>query len=223
MSLGLALLLACTTAPPDPAAEPEVPGCPAEMARVQGATGAFCIHRFEVQVAGDLGPKDQGAAWPTLQARPSSLSARAGLLPTKGISWYQAKAACRAMGWDLCSSAQWEDACDGQPGPGGRAHPTADGSLAPTTCNIAHPGTKQHAASGSFPLCRTPEGVYDLEGNLWEWTDPAQAGQDGLPLIDKRGGGHYSGDEAPCDKAAVGSHPPQFDGTIGFRCCVAAG
>lgn len=218
----LVLALACTTDRPAPGAEPDVAGCPPQMARVAGVDGDFCIHRFEVRVSGDLGDKDQGATWPKLSAHPTSLSAAAGERSTKGLSWYQAAAACQAMRWQLCTSQQWEDACDGTPGPGGRTHPTADGSLDADTCNINHPGSQSHADNGSSPHCRTPEGVYDLEGNLWEWTDPGQQGQDGLPLIDKRGGGHYSGDIAECDQAAVGSHAPSFDGTIGFRCCTPA-
>ncbi|NOY26811.1 MAG: SUMF1/EgtB/PvdO family nonheme iron enzyme, partial [Oligoflexia bacterium] len=177
-------------------------GCPPAMVRVAGIQGDFCIHAYEVTVRGDLGPRDQGSTWPTLHAHPTSLTAAAGLMPTKGVTWYQAAAACKAMGWSLCTSQQWEDACDGQPGPGGRRFPTADGTLAATDCNIVHPNSRIHQASGSFPKCRTPAGVFDLEGNLWEWTDPQRQDPQGLPLIDKRGGGHYSGRTCPCDQAA---------------------
>ncbi|MDP2306932.1 MAG: SUMF1/EgtB/PvdO family nonheme iron enzyme [Pseudomonadota bacterium] len=215
------LLLACAVAP-DPAHEPASPGCPEQMARIEGAGGAYCIHRFEVQVRGDLGDLDQRAIWPTLAARPTSLTAAAGTLPTSGSSWYQAKGSCEAMGWALCTSQQWEDACDGQPGPGGRAHPTADGTIGRDTCNIEHTLSKVQEPSGSYLACRTPDGVYDLEGNLWEWTDPGRQGEDGVPLADKRGGGHYSGRVARCDQAAIGVDSPSFSGTIGFRCCTPA-
>lgn len=218
MTLAL-LLWACgsSSAPLPPA-----PGCPGDMARVRGQDGDFCIHRYELRVEGNLGQKDQSATWPQGQVSVRALVSAPGQDPSRGISWYQARAACQAMGQSLCTSQQWEDACDGQPGPGGREHPTAQGALETTDCNINHPGTKEPALTGSFPACRTPEGVFDLEGNLWEWVDPGLSGPDGLPLIDKRGGGHYSGDVAPCAKAAVGSHPPAFDGSIGFRCCVPA-
>ncbi|MCK6505034.1 formylglycine-generating enzyme family protein [Myxococcota bacterium] len=211
----LSLLWACSSQPVD---RPS-PGCPADMARVEGQAGPFCIHRHELRVEGDLGAKDQSASWPAGQVRVRKLVSAPGQDPSRGLSWYQAHAACRAAGMSLCTSQQWEDACDGQPGPGGREHPTATGALEATDCNINHPGTHEPALTGSSPRCRTPEGVYDLEGNLWEWTDPGRTGDDGLPLIDKRGGGHYSGDIAPCSKAAIGSHPPAFDGSIGFRCC----
>jgi len=202
--------------------ELDVPGCLSGMARVPTAAGEVCIHRFEVHMQGDAGPRDQGATWPASAPAHVELSAAAGLEPTKGVSWYQAVAACRAEGWHLCTSAEWEDACDGQPGPGGAAHPTLDGSLDGQPCNIDHPGPDGRlSASGRYPGCSTPTGIYDLEGNLWEWLDPGQQDAQGMPLIDKRGGGYYSGAPAPCTQAAVGSHPPSFDGTIGFRCCVA--
>jgi formylglycine-generating enzyme required for sulfatase activity len=192
------------------------------MVRVHGVEGDFCIHRYELRVEGSLGEKDQSATWPEGQVQVQRLRSEPGLDPSRGVSWYQAYAACRAVGMALCTSQQWEDACDGQPGPGGREHPTATGALQATDCNINHPGTKEPALTGSSPRCRTPEGVYDLEGNLWEWTDPGQLDDQGRPLIDKRGGGHYSGDVAPCAKHAIGSHAPSFDGSIGFRCCTPA-
>jgi len=209
------LIIGCGWAPG--AAAPA--GCPADMARIAGADGPFCIHRHELRVEGSLGPKDHGARWPDSEVPVPRLVSAPGQTPSRGVSWYQAEAACRSAGMALCTSAQWEDACDGQPGPGGRAHPVAAGARGSAACNIRRLGTKDPSPTGSFPECVTPEGVFDLEGNVWEWTDPRRTDATGRPLIDKRGGAHDTGEEAPCAKAAVGTHDPAFAGSIGFRCC----
>ena len=200
-------------------APPDVPGCPSGMARVAGTSGDFCIHRFEVALASPRATLAARGGPVEAQGR-TLLRSAAGSAPTYGVTWYQAASACLANGWHLCTSGEWEDACDGTPGPGGRAHPVADDARADVACNIRRGSTGRLAVSGRSPDCRTPEGVYDLEGNLWEWVDPQQVAADGTPIIDKRGGGYYSGDLAGCAQAAVGSHRPDWDGTIGFRCCV---
>jgi len=183
--------------------------CPDGMVRIQGVGGPFCIHAYEAQVEGGvrvMGP----------------VRSATGLEPTMGASWKQARRACERSGMHLCTSQEWEDACDGQPGEGGRAHPTLDGSYVRKACGIAAYGVHFEpwlAPAGSYPDCRTPEGVYDMMGNLWEWTDPEQVGAEGQPLTDKRGGAHYSQGPVACSFHALGMHPPVFTGSIGFRCC----
>ncbi len=200
--------------------ESPAPGCPEGMARVQGAEGDFCIHRFEAVLIGSAGPKDQGDTWPTPAVAFPQVRSVAGVLPSKGVSWYQARTACLSVGMRLCTSSQWEDACDGQPGSGGRTHSIPQAGLS-QHCNVGmgagDPQGKLHA-TGRNPGCRTPEGVYDLDGNLWEWTDPEKQDANGLPIIDKRGSGFYSARSRRCDEPS-GHHPPSFEGTIGFRCC----
>jgi formylglycine-generating enzyme required for sulfatase activity len=202
-----ALLFSCSTSPT----------CPAEMALVSGRAGPFCIQRYEAALSGDPGPRSQAAQFPGHAAGAVQLSAAAGQVPSNAVSWYQSRAACLAVGLHLCTSAEWEDACAGPPGQARREYPIEGGRLW-DRCYVGRPGGGV-MASGGAPGCATPEGVYDLAGNLWEWTDPGQLGPDGSPLIDKRGGGYYTVDGVPCAREAVGTHAPDFDGTIGFRCC----
>lgn len=206
----LVLLLACALTAP----------CPPELVRVQGRAGPYCIQQTEAQLQGDPGPRDQRGAWPRHLSGAVVVQARPGQRPTNAVSWYQARAACLAAGMHLCTSDEWEDACAGPPGEGRREF-VVDASRLWASCYVGRPGG-QPLPSGEASACRSPEGVLDLAGNLWEWTDPRQTGPDGAPLIDKRGGGYYTVDPVPCAKAAVGTHEPSFDGTIGFRCCTAA-
>lgn len=191
------------------------PACPADMVRLAGRTGDFCIHRYEATFSGKAGAADQGVHFPDGTTQGEVTSAP-GQVPATYLSWYQAYAACAQAGLHLCTSAEWEDAC----GPG--AYPTPDGSFHAGQCALSDPRHGQLlplSKTGAWPDCHTAAGVYDLEGNVWEWTDPGEHGADGRPLVDKRGAAHYSGDPARCDQAAVGTHAPSFAGVIGFRCC----
>jgi hypothetical protein len=196
--------------------------CPLGMVAVAGGEGTFCMNAYEAEIQGKVGNRDQGLGFPD-GSTTGKASSKPGVNPAQ-VSWYQAFAACKNQGWHLCTSAEWEDACDGQAGPGGAAYPTPNGLYLPNQCPI---GDFQNGVvaplgkTGDRPDCHTATGVHDLLGNLWEWTDPGGKDPQGRPLIDKRGGGHYGAEPVPCQNKAVGTHGPAFVGSIGFRCCVA--
>ena len=199
-----------------------VDGCPKGFVRLTGAQADFCISAYEMHLAkGLLGRKDQGTDFPDGSTRVKELVSEAGRKPTQ-TSWYQAYAACKDAGWHLCSSEEWEQACDGQVGPGGRVYPTPDGEVRVAQCAIGSHREGYSAPlslTGAYEDCHTPGGVYDMLGNLWEWTDPRERNALGLPVVDKRGGGHYGATSVKCSRNAYAQHPPEWDGTIGFRCC----
>ncbi len=97
--------------------------------------------------------------------------------PVVGISWYEAMAYCRWLtrllddGYEyvLPSEAEWEYAARGATRriyAWGDQQP--DGERA--NFNQTYRGT---TAVGCFPTGATPEGVFDLTGNVWEWTRSA--------------------------------------------------
>ena len=139
----------------------------------------FCIDAYEATVVTEV---VDGEVHNTAESKP-------GVLPTEGISWRAAKAACAATAVQvhgetvgqkhLVTGNEWEDAGDGVLGPGGSPFPWGTdppkgrchlpGTRGPARTT---PGPMTAAPTGSFPDCRTDSGVYDQVGNAWEWADP---------------------------------------------------
>ena len=203
---GLVLLLG-------PAAA-RAPRCPADMVRVPGL--AACIDRFEAS----LGPGARGEA--DGQAMKAKAISRAGARPAVKVSHHQAKAACALAGKRLCRRAEWTAACRG--GDAGRRYPYGM-KYQKKRCHD-RPLAKQRGVvaplpTGSLQGCRTPAGVYDLSGNVWEWL--ADTGPDGNPA-DLVGGGFGNDDSegsllACVSSSRLGQPATQQREEIGFRCC----
>jgi formylglycine-generating enzyme required for sulfatase activity len=94
--------------------------------------------------------------------------------PIVGISWYEAVAFCRWLTqrlqddyiYRLPTEAEWEYAArraTRRTYPWGNEEP--DGERA--NYDQIYGGT---TAVGCFPLGATPDGLQDMEGNVWEWT-----------------------------------------------------
>jgi formylglycine-generating enzyme required for sulfatase activity len=100
--------------------------------------------------------------------------------PVVGVSWYEAMAFCRWLthhlvynpdgySYVLPSEAEWEYAARGverRPYPWGPEQPDAERA----NFEQQNAGT---TAVGCFSAGATPERVYDLAGNVWEWTRSA--------------------------------------------------
>ena len=168
----------------------------------------FCIDRFE---------------YPNL----------VGSYPLIDVTWREAAALCGGQAKRLCSEAEWTFACEGE-----EATPYPNGYLRdPESCVIDRPWREvdekalvpresraalaeidrlwQGEPSGSRPRCRSASGVYDMTGNVDEWTVSVHPGE--RPSILK--GGYWGPVRTRC-RPSTRAHGEDYSYyQQGFRCC----
>ncbi|WP_095956922.1 SUMF1/EgtB/PvdO family nonheme iron enzyme [Corallococcus macrosporus] len=143
--------------------------------------------------------------------------------PVSGITFADAEAYAawlsesgRVPGARLCSELEWERAARGVDG---REYPHGD-SLAPDDANIdttygKQPGGFGPDEVGSHPASRSPFGVDDMSGNVWEWTrswlEPGKAVARGGSFAFAATSARASNRELP--------EPSLRDVTVGMRVC----
>jgi hypothetical protein len=99
---------------------------------------------------------------------------QAGRPPSTGVtSLEEARGLCKSVGKDLCTAEQWLRACMGSKENKFPYGPT----YIPGTCATGfHPGERDKPfPAGWFPRCRTAKGVFDMSGNVSEWTDEEES------------------------------------------------
>jgi len=136
-----------------------------------------------------------------------------GVTPHSYVSLYQAMDSCFSVRKRLCSADEWTAACGGPE----RWKYTYGESYEWNTC-----ATRDSAAqkSGGRPECRGYYGVFDMSGNLAEWTS-TPAPQD-RSFNNVMGGFWTSGNQSRCADARYSYYPQNKHNPVGFRCCVDA-
>ena len=210
--------------------------CPNEMAPV---AGRFCADRYEASVVERVegGAFKEHPHYEMLEAGHVYMArSRAGVMPQAYVSGAQAAAACEASGKRLCQPVEWRAACGGSEGyvfPYGPTYKPAachDRGVAPMLVfhaaemkrgwwltELNDPRLNQLedtvGKTGASPSCVNDYGIYDMVGNLDEWTaDPHGTFQGGYWLDTEQ---HGTG----CAYRTIAHGFDYHDYSIGFRCC----
>ncbi|MBI5480435.1 MAG: SUMF1/EgtB/PvdO family nonheme iron enzyme, partial [Deltaproteobacteria bacterium] len=155
---------------------------------------------------------------------------KVGVMPWQSVTHVDAAAACAGGGKRLCTEQEWHQACAG---PSNRTYPYGNAFDA-DACNgwdydpdCAGGNDNYALPTGSAygcPLPHTPDtcvsedGVYDMSGNLREWT--ATQVVTAPPAFRIRGGGYDNISLAlTCDFAFLSADATYYHPDLGFRCC----
>ncbi len=140
--------------------------------------------------------------------------------PVVSITWYAAKAYCLWLSlleggvdgfYRLPTEQEWEFASAGSEGrqyPWGKAEPTS---------KLANYNQNEGATTpvGRYPDGATPEGLYDMAGNAWEWTENKLNSDDSARAL--RGGSWYNNPVNLRCSARNVIHPANSLNNFGFR------
>jgi gamma-glutamyl hercynylcysteine S-oxide synthase len=152
--------------------------------------------------------------------------------PVVGVCWYEATAYARWVGKRLPTAAEWQKA-GGWPEQlsGGDCNRYPWGDLFdPGRTNLWASGIGRTVPVGDFPNGATPNGIFQMTGNVWEWLyDPLDAipcsdGETFVPWKPMRriiGGAFntYFASEASC-QFITGQAELDRPDNIGFRCAL---
>lgn len=160
---------------------------------------------------------------------------RAGVKPLVAVNFAQAEEHCRSEGKRLCTSVEWELACEGP-----NHYPYPNGYVRDASaCNIdrptiqannaayANPETRdaeiarvdQREASGARPQCVSGYGVFDMSGNVDEWVLNEEGFYNRPPYRSALKGGYWGHVRNRC-RPTTTDHNEWHNGyQIGFRCC----
>ena len=134
----------------------------------------------------------------------------AGYYPLVSRTWFEARNTCQDLGKDLCTTAQWEAAYYGSTKkryPYGNAYDSRDRAF----CNTQGSADQVTVPSGIYEHCVNDLGIYDMGGNVYEWT-----GLDEQQV--------FMADQSHLSNAMAQSlfnvdDPAHRHEYLGFRCC----
>ncbi|APR79763.1 Cell division protein FtsK [Minicystis rosea] len=234
--------LALTLPRPDDAAAKgkngKLKGCPAGMSLI---LGKYCIDKYEASTVEMLpgGKTRAHSPYDAVDGIKVKAVSKKGVKPQAYISRNEAEAACQNAGKRLCTDDEWLTACKGKKPTqfpygddrkDGYCNDTGVSSFnhyygagaepdkaAYSWANMNDPRLNQLpgglALTGKFKKCKNGFDVYDMVGNLHEWTAAQSGTFRGGYYLDT----HINGEG--CDYRTTAHNAKYHDYSTGFRCC----
>jgi formylglycine-generating enzyme len=235
LAAATAALLGLLDGEPAEAAKPR--GCPEGMVRIRGQ---FCVDKFEASTVEVLpgGKTRKHSPFEPVKGLKVKAVSKRGVKPQAHISRNEAAEACQNAGKRLCTDDEWLMACRGKvptTWPYGKEHRQGacnDRGVSSFNHYYGSPGAEAPkesytwanmndarlnklegtlAPTGSFKKCRNGFDVYDMVGNLHEWTKSGafRGGYYLDTLINGEG----------CEYKTTAHSAKYHDYSTGFRCC----
>ncbi len=236
VAAGIALLALGLPNPKAVEAKPK--GCAEGMVSI---AGKFCIDQYEASVVAVSGKSTKAhSPYKGVDGIKVKAVSKKGVVPQAHISKEQAETACKNANKRLCTDDEWVEACKGKKPttyPYGDDHKAGAcndsgvssfnryygqaGGPAPqsafTWANMNDERLNQVkntvAKTGSFSKCKNSYKVYDMVGNLHEWTAAAAGTFRGGYYLDTKINGEG------CNYKTSAHGAKYHDYSTGFRCC----
>ena len=130
--------------------------------------------------------------------------------PKDMVSQEEAARICKNEGKHLCTIEEWQAACRGKDG----FKFSYGNGYKQSKCNT---NTTAAKSSGRKTQCRSWYGMYDMNGNLWEWTASTSKQHPDKFLV--AGGAWNTNNESSCSVSKFSFYPQNQYPSVGFRCC----
>ena len=131
-------------------------GCPEGMSAVSNVGTVTCVDIYEVSTSETcpfVAPENTTDSMKNIESADCLPVTKPDVMPWRYVTRDQAMSMCARIGKRLPTNDEWY-------------HLSLGVAQVHDTCNIS---SKQASKTGSFEQCVSPQGAYDMVGNVWEW------------------------------------------------------